>query len=174
MLLFGAIDVCVQVNFPYGVFLAVFSFCCSYCLCYCTLNRCSLSDLQIPIYSTLLCIALHCLSLLKKKQSLFPKKKKKKNCIQRRSSRLFTIFSLCRVLSPTLTLKWPRHNRVKITCNTSSAYHVQHVVCHLVRRDSSSIKFDRVEIAFNLALLYGLKPLTDEGGEETRIPGENP
>ena len=25
-----------------------------------------------------------------------------------------------------------------------SAYHVQHVVCHLVRRDNSAIKFDRV------------------------------
>ena len=72
------------------------------------------------------------------------------------------------------TLKWPRHNGVKITCNTSSAYHVQRVVCHLVRRDSSAIKFDRVEIACILALLNGLKPLTDEGGEETGVPGENP
>ena len=39
---------------------------------------------------------------------------------------------------------------------------MQRVVCHLVRRDSSAIKFDRVEIAFILALLYWLKPLTDE------------
>ena len=60
------------------------------------------------------------------------KKKKKKNCIQRRSSRLFTISSLRRELSPTCTLKWPRHTRVKIMCNTSSIYQVQHVVCHLV------------------------------------------
>ena len=42
----------------------------------------------------------------------------------------FTISSLRRKLSPTRTLKWARHNRVKIMCNTSSAYHVQHVVCH--------------------------------------------
>ena len=35
-----------------------------------------------------------------------------------------------------------------ITCSTQSAYHVQHVVCHVVRRDSSAITFDRVEIAF--------------------------
>ena len=53
------------------------------------------------------------------------------------------------------------HNRVKITCNTSSAYHMQRVVCRLVRRDSSAVKFDRVEITFTLALLYWLKPLTD-------------
>ena len=39
-------------------------------------------------------------------------------------------------------------NRVQITCNTSNAYHVQPAVCHLVRRDSSAIKFYRVEIAF--------------------------
>ena len=63
---------------------------------------------------------------------------------------------------------------MKITCNTSSAYHVQHAVCHLVRRDSSAIMFDRVEIAFILALLYWLKPLTEEGGEETGVLGENP
>ena len=61
-----------------------------------------------------------------------------------------------------------------ITCNTSSAYHVEHVVCHVVGRDSSAIRFDRIEIAFILALSYFLKPLTDEGGEETRVPGENP
>ena len=36
------------------------------------------------------------------------------------------------------------------------------VMCHLVRRDSSAIKFDRVEIAFTIGLLYWLKPLTDE------------
>ena len=77
-------------------------------------------------------------------------------------------------LSPTRTLKWPRHNCVIITCNTLSAYHVQHVVCHLVQRDSSAIKFDRVEIVFILALLYWPKPLTDEGGEETGVPRENP
>ena len=48
----------------------------------------------------------------------------------------------------------PRRNRVQITCNTLSAYHVQHIVCHVVRRDSSAIKFDRVQIAFILALFY--------------------
>ena len=47
---------------------------------------------------------------------------------------------------------------------------MQHVVCHVVRRDSSAIKFVRVEIAFILVLFYWLKPLTDEGGEETGVP----
>ena len=47
------------------------------------------------------------------------------NHIQRRYSRFFTISSQCRKLTPTRTLKWPRCNRVQITCNTSSAYHVQ-------------------------------------------------
>ena len=54
-------------------------------------------------------------------------------------------------------------------CNTSSAYHVQPAVSHLERRDSSAIKFDRVEMAFISALFYWLKRLTDEGGGE-----ENP
>ena len=50
------------------------------------------------------------------------------NRIQRRYLKYFTISSQRRELSPTRTLKWPRRNRVQITCNTSSAYHVQHVV----------------------------------------------
>ena len=50
--------------------------------------------------------------------------------IQRRNSRLFTISLLLREPSPTRTLKWPGRNCVQITCNTSSAFHVQHVVCH--------------------------------------------
>ena len=47
------------------------------------------------------------------------------NRIQRRSSRFFTISSQCPELSPTRTLKWPGRNRVQITCNTSSADHVE-------------------------------------------------
>ena len=66
------------------------------------------------------------------------------NRIQKAQFKIITISSLRRELSPTRTLKWPGRNRAQITCNTSRAYHVQHVVCHLVRRDSSAIKFDRV------------------------------
>ena len=50
------------------------------------------------------------------------------NRIQRRSSRFVTISSQRREPSPTRTLKWPGRNRVQITRNTSSAYHVRHVV----------------------------------------------
>ena len=51
---------------------------------------------------------------------------------------------------------------------------MQHAVCHVVGRDSSAVKFDEAEIAFTLAVFYWLKPLTNEGGEETGVPGENP
>ena len=47
-------------------------------------------------------------------------------------------------------------------------------MCHVVQRDSPAIKFDRVEIAFVLAFFYWLKPLTDEGGEETGVPEKTP
>ena len=50
--------------------------------------------------------------------------------IERRYSRFFTISSQRRELSPTRTLKWPGRNSVQITCNTSSAYHVQ-VSCYV-------------------------------------------
>ena len=79
---------------------------------------------------------------------------------------------LRRELSPTRTLKWPRRNPVQIMCNTSSVYQMQLAVYHLVRRDSSAVKFNRVEMAFISVLFYWLKPLTDEGGEEARAPGQ--
>ena len=81
------------------------------------------------------------------------------------------VSSLHYELSPTRTLKWS--SCVQITCNTSSSYHVQLVMCHVVRRDSSAIKFDRVQITFSLVLFCWLKPLTDEEGEETGEPREN-
>ena len=65
--------------------------------------------------------------------------------------------SLRRELSPTRKLKWPGCNHVQITCFTSGAHHVQYVVYHVVRRDSSAIMSDRVEIAFIVLLFYWLK-----------------
>ena len=50
------------------------------------------------------------------------------NCFQRRYSRFCTISSLRREPSPTRTFKWPGRNFMHITCNTSSVYHMQHVV----------------------------------------------
>ena len=50
------------------------------------------------------------------------------NRTERRISRFFTLSSLCGEPFPTRTLKWPGRNREQIKCNTSSAFHVQHVV----------------------------------------------
>ena len=80
--------------------------------------------------------------------------------IERCNLRFFTISSLCHEPCPTRTLKWPGHNHVQITCNTSSTYHVQHTLCHLVPRYSSVMKSDRVENAFILALYLLAKPLS--------------
>ena len=56
-----------------------------------------------------------------------------------------TFYILLTVLAAAVsnTLMWPEHNRVQITCNTLSAFHVQHIMCHMVE-DSSAIKFDRI------------------------------
>ena len=75
----------------------------------------------------------------------------------------FTVSLLHRELFPTRMLKWPRRNHAQVRCNILSAYHVQ-----------PAIMFDRADITFILALFELLKPLIDEGGEETGVPGENP
>ena len=64
------------------------------------------------------------------------------NHIERRYSETFTISSLHYELSLTHVLNWPGPNHVQITCNTLRVYHVQHVVCHMVRKDSSVIMSD--------------------------------
>ena len=51
---------------------------------------------------------------------------------------------------------------------------MQHVVSHVIGRDSSAIKFDRVEIEFMLALLYWLKPLPAEEGRKPEYPEKTP
>ena len=51
---------------------------------------------------------------------------------------------------------------MQITCNTLGAYHVQHVVHHMVGKDSSAPKLERVDTAFILAVFHWLKPLTSE------------
>ena len=68
---------------------------------------------------------------------------------------LFCLFfcatsSLCRELSPTRTFNWPGCSCVQITYNTLGTHHVtvEHVVRHVVHRDSSAIKSDRVGLAF--------------------------
>ena len=71
-------------------------------------------------------------------------------------------------LSPACTV-----NHVQITYNTSGTYHVQQVMCHVVQRASSSVKLERAEITFTLALFHWLKSLTNEGREETGVSREN-
>ena len=72
-------------------------------------------------------------------------------------------------------------HHVQITCNTDRssratqiAHHVQHVVCHLVWRDSSAIAFDKswnsIYLSFNLLA----EPLTDEGREGNRSTQRKP
>ena len=91
------------------------------------------------------------------------------NCTERHDSRFYTISLLCHELSPTCTLKWPGHDIVQITCNTSGAHHMQHVACHMVQKDSSAIKFDILNrIYFSFILL------ADTGGEETGVSRETP
>ena len=102
------------------------------------------------------------------------------NRTQRRHSRFFTISSQRRKLSPTRMLKWPKRNRVQIMQNTSSAYHAQvtcmHVACHLVRRDSSAIKFDRVELKSHLFQLYfiGWTTKPTKEGRKPEYPEKTP
>ena len=66
--------------------------------------------------------------------------------IERYKVRFFTVSSLRHELPPTRTLKWPGFSRVQITCNTSGTHHMH--MCHVVRRDGSAIKFDKVWIAY--------------------------
>ena len=86
-----------------------------------------------------------------------------------------TITPQRRELSPTRTLKWPGRNRVQITCNTLSAYHVQ-VSCYvpLGTKGQLSCKFWQSWNRIYLSFILLAEPLTDEGGEETGEPGENP
>ena len=44
----------------------------------------------------------------------------------------------------------------------------------MAQKDSSAINSDKVEIAFIWAFTLLAEPLTDEGGEETGVPRENP
>ena len=63
-----------------------------------------------------------------------------------------------------------------LECDYYYYYIMQHVVCNVVRRDSSVINFDKhvAEIAFFLAAYYWLKPFTDGEGEKAGVHGEKP
>ena len=76
------------------------------------------------------------------------------NRIQRCYSRFSTISSQRRELFPTRTLKWPRRNRVQITCNTSSAYHVQHIVLRATWYEGTAQLLSLTELKSHLFELY--------------------
>ena len=76
------------------------------------------------------------------------------NLIERRSSTFFTIFSLRRESSPTHTLKWPERNSVKITCNTSSAYDVRHVVFRATWYEGTAQLINLTAFKSHLSELY--------------------
>ena len=89
------------------------------------------------------------------------------NRTERRNSRFFTISSLRRKLSTARTFKWAGRNRMQITCTTFSAYHAQHALCHLVRRDSSATKCDSLNRIYFKLYFLGAEPLTDEEYQES-------
>ena len=74
--------------------------------------------------------------------------------IKRYNSRLFTISSLYCELCPACVLKWSWCSCVQITCNTSHTSCVRCVLCHMVQRDNSAIKFCKVEITFYFIVVY--------------------
>ena len=63
-------------------------------------------------------------------------------------------------------LRWPGHNRVQITCNTLSAYHVQHVVLHAMWYKGTALLRSLTELKSHLfELILLAESLTDEGAE---------
>ena len=97
------------------------------------------------------------------------------NSIQRCSSRFFTISSLRRELSPTGMFKWPGRNHVQITCNTSSAYHVQHVVLCAMWYEKTAQLLSLTEFQSHLFELYFIGwTINQWRREETGVPREKP
>ena len=78
--------------------------------------------------------------------------------------------------SPTCTLKWPGHNRVQITCNTSGAYHVQHVVLHATWYEGTAQLLSLTELKSHLFELYfigwTIKPMKE--GRKREYPEKTP
>ena len=66
----------------------------------------------------------------------------------------FNISSLRHELSPTRSLKWPGRNRGQITCDTSSAYHVQHVVSRATWYERTAQLLSLTEFKLHLFELY--------------------
>ena len=76
------------------------------------------------------------------------------NRIERRRSRYFTISSLRCEPPPVRTLKWPWRNHVQIMCNTSNAYHVQHVALLATRYEGTAQLLSLTELKSHLFELH--------------------
>ena len=98
------------------------------------------------------------------------------NCIERCNSRFFTVSSLRCTPSPTCTLKWPRRSHMQIMCNSSSAYHVQHVMLRAMWYKGTAHLLSLTEFIshFILAFILLAEPLTDEGGGGNRSTWRKP
>ena len=83
-----------------------------------------------------------------------------------------------------LTAPWTVSNTyAQVAWAQSCANHVQHIerlsratcrdTCHVVQRDSSAITFESLNRIY-LSFILLAEPLTDEEGEETGVPRENP
>ena len=57
---------------------------------------------------------------------------------------------LVTISSPTRTLKWPGRNHAQITCNTSCAYHMQHVVFRASRYEGRAQVLGLTEFKLHL------------------------
>ena len=77
---------------------------------------------------------------------------------------------------PTRILKWPGRNRVQITCNTSSAYHVQHVVLRATWYEGTAQLLSMTEFKSRLfeILLYWLNHDPMKEGRKLEYPEKTP
>ena len=55
---------------------------------------------------------------------------------------------------PNMYAKWPWRNRVQITCNTSSSYHVQHVVLRATWYEGTAQLLSLTQMKSHLFELY--------------------
>ena len=101
------------------------------------------------------------------------------NRIERRNSiffLFFTISSLRREPSPRRTLRWSGRNRVQITCNTSSVYHVQHVVLRATWYEGTAQLLSLTELKSHLFELYftGFSSSPMKEGRKPEYPEKTP
>ena len=96
------------------------------------------------------------------------------NDIQRHNSRFVPVSLLGHELSLTRTLKWPGYHRREVMSNTSSTYHMQNVVILARWYEGTAQLLGLTEINHIYFSFVFWAELLPDGGEETRVPRENP